>query len=192
MPGSDTRETVDFSWRLQSGPPRIIMATVVGNYYRFRPLLTTIDGFETMMRALASSLFCSFTGAAYDSNRSRSDEAEFPVTSRNAGNLLGIFLGRRVAGCASVDALRPPNHSKNIKDQYERTFIRETLAPFARRIPPKGRPSALSERAGESSPKNILAKNSGIFQQRATREKTCALLTQRLAAAIAAPAGPQT
>ena len=139
------------------------MATVVGNYYRFRPLLITIDGFETMMRSLASSLFCSFTGAAYDSNRSRSDEAEFPVASRNAGNLFGIFLGRRVAGCASIDALRPPNHSINIKDQHEISSIRETLAPFARRLPPKGRPFALSKRAGESSEKNILAKSRGIF-----------------------------
>jgi hypothetical protein len=122
-----------------------------------------LTGIEIMMRGLASSLFRSFTVAAYGSSRFRSDEAEFSVTSRNADNLIGLFLGQRVAGCASVDALRPPNHSINIKDQYEISSIRETLAPFARRLSPKGRPFALSKCAGETSKENILAKSRGLF-----------------------------
>ena len=136
-----------------------------------------------MMRLLASSLFRWLTVAVYGSNHSRPGEVEFPGASQNAGSLFGTFRGRRAAGCASVDALRPFNNSVNIEDKHEISFIRETLAPFARRVPTEGRSPALSTRAGESTQENILAESRGIFWQRRKRKETGARIAQWFAAA---------
>ncbi len=143
---------------------------VVGNLYRFRSLLRTIQALKIMMRAFASSLLRSLTVALYGSRRvrSRHQEMEFPMASQNDGNLLEwTFRGRRAADCASSDALRPLHHWVNIKDQYELSFIRKTLAPVARRISIPARwPRALSGTAGKSAQENILATSSGIFWDR--------------------------
>ena len=176
-----------FSLDLQSPPHRLIIATHVGDQYRFRPLLTTIQGFEIMMRLLASSLFRWLTVAVYGSKHSRPGEVEFPGASQNAGGLW-TFRGRRAAGCASVDALRPFNNSVNIEDKHEISFIRETLAPFARRVPTERRSPALSTRAGESAQENILAETRGIFWQRRECKETGARFAQWLTAASAASA----
>ena len=78
----------------------------------------------------------------------------------------------RATSCASIDALRPSINSVNFKDKYEISFTRETFAAFARRIPTKGRSSALSKREGESSQENILATTGGVFRKRQERTKT--------------------
>ena len=179
-----------FSLYLQSPPHRLIIATHVGNLYRFRPLLTTIQGFEIMMRVLASSLFRWLTVAVYGSNHSRPGEVEFPAASPRhcgAGSLFeGPFRGQRAAGCASIDALCPFNNWVNLEDQYEISFIRETLAPFARRVPTVGRSPALSRNArGESSQENILAEGRRIFWQRRKRKETRARFAQWLTPAAA-------
>jgi len=140
-----------------------------------------------MMRLLASSLFRWLTVAVYGSNHSRPDAVEFPAAWQNA---VWTLRGRRAAGCASVDALRPFNNSVNIEDKHEISFIRETLAPFARRVPTERRPPALSRRAGESAQENILAKSRGIFWQRRNWKETGARFTQWFAPASAA-AGAQ-
>jgi hypothetical protein len=140
-----------------------------------------------MMRLLASSLFRWLTVAVCGSNYSRPVEVEFPA----AGSLFGTFRGRRAAGCASVDALRPFNNSVNIEDKHEISFIRETLAQsFARRVPTEGRSSAFSKRAGESAQENILAESRGIFWQWPNRKETGARVAQWFAPAPAA-AGAQ-
>src|ERR1043166_1630274 len=95
------------------------------------------------MRGLFSSLFRWLTAAAFGSRRFyfRPEQAEFPVAHQSACNLLyGPFRGRRADGRASIDALRFHNNSVNIEDPHEISFIRETFAPFAWRLPPKGRP----------------------------------------------------
>ena len=138
------------------------------------------------MRLLASSLFRWLTVAVYGSNRSRPVEVEFPAASPRhcgAGSLFGTFRGRRAAGCASVDALRPFNNSVNIEDQHEISFIWEKLAAFARRVPIPGRTSLwrLSPDRQNSRRKNILATHCRIFFQREDCEQTSRVITQRLA-----------
>ena len=172
-----------FSLYLQSPLHRLIIATHVGDQYRFRPLLTTIQVFETMMRALASSLFRWLTVAVYGSKYSWPGEVGFPAAWQNA---VWAFRGRRATGCASIDALRPFNNSVNIEEKHEISFIRETFAPFARRVPTTGRSSALSKRAGESTQENILAENRGFFRKRRKWKETGARFTQWFASAAAA------
>lgn len=142
-----------------------------------------------MMRFLASSLFRWLTVAVYGSNHSRPDEVEFPAASQNAGSLFKTFRGRGAAGCASIDALLPFNNSVNIEDKHDISFIRETLAPFARRVPTEGRSPAFSKRAGETVQENILAESRGIFWQRRNRTETGARFAQWFAPATA---GAQT
>src|ERR1700730_5115218 len=134
-----------------------------------------------MMRLLASSLFRWLTVAVYGSNHSRPDAVEFPAASPRhcgAGSLFGTFRGRRAAGCASIDALRPFNNSVNTEDKHEISFIRETFAPFARRVPTEGRSPAFSKRADESSQENILAESRRVFRQRRKCKETRARFAQ--------------
>jgi hypothetical protein len=93
------------------------------------------------------------------------------MASPNTGNLLEWTLrGRRAADRASSDALRPLYHWVKIEDQYELSFIRETLAPAARRVSTQGRwPRALSRSARKSAQENILAANRGVFWKRKKR-----------------------
>ena len=157
---------------LQSAVRQAIISPHVGNLYRFRSLLTTIQALKIMMRDFASLLLRLLTVALYGSRRvrSRHDETEFPMASPNAGNLLEWTLrGRRAAGCASSDALRPLHHWVKKEDQYELSFIRETLAPFARRVPTKGRSPAFPRNARESAQENILAASRGVFWKRKRR-----------------------
>ena len=89
------------------------------------------------------------------------------MASQNACN------GSRAGSCASIDALRPFNNSvKKFKNNYEISFTRETFAALARRIPPKGRSSASSRRAHESSAENILAKIGGVFRRKRQKRTT--------------------
>ena len=155
---------------LQSPAAQAIISAHVGNLYRFRSLLTTIQALKIMMRDFASLLFRLPTMALCGSRRvrSRHDETEFPMASQNAGNLLEwTFRGRRAADRASSDALRPLHHWVNKEDQYELSFIRETPAPAARRISTQGRwPRALSRSARKNAQENILAANRGVFWKR--------------------------
>jgi len=127
------------------------------------------------MRGGFSSLLRCLTVALFGSRRFyfRPEQAEFPVAYQSVCDLLeNPFRGRCATGGASTDALRRLKNSVNIEDQHEISFIRETLAPFARGLPPKGRSSsAPSGDARQSSQKDILAANSGIFRRQQDREK---------------------
>ena len=146
------------------------------------------------MRGVSSSLFRWITVAVFGSKRFyfRPEQAEFPVAHQSACNLCLLylpFIGRCAAGCASVDALRRTNNSVTIEDPHEISSIRETLATFARRLSPKGRPPfASSGDAGQSSQAHILAATRGPFRQRQNPEKIKQCHPQRFAAAAAATA----
>src|SRR6266487_1203620 len=136
----------------------------------------------TMVRDFKVSLFRWLAVAAGGSRRVgfRLEEAEFPAASQSAGKLLERPLrSSRAADRASIDALRPFNNWINLEDNHELSFIRKTLAPFARRVPTKGRsPFALSKRGRESSQENILAAGRCIFWKRKRDEETCDRLAQ--------------
>jgi hypothetical protein len=94
-----------------------------------------------------------------------------------------VLWDRRAADRASSDALRPSNHWVKIEDQYELSFIRETLAPFARRVSTQRRWAwALSRRSPKGADKNILAANRCIFWKRQQLEETDRGIAQRLTA----------
>ena len=127
-----------------------------------------------MMRVLASSLVRWLTAACISKRgHFRRRETEFPAASQNACRLLeGTFRGPRVAGCASIDALRQFNNSVNLEDHNEISFIREALAASARRTPTTGRSKAASPRGALESPQeNILAAISSIFWKWRSCEK---------------------
>jgi hypothetical protein len=131
--------------------------------------------FETMMRSSASSLLRWLSAPAYGSRQVhfRLDEAEFPAASQSACKLFERTLAdSRAADGASIDALRPFNNWVKLKDHYELLFIRETPAPFARRVPPQG-PRTLSGSAGrsENSKKDILAAARCVFWKRQGRDR---------------------
>ena len=123
--------------------------------------------FETTMRTFASSLLRWLSTPAYGSRRVhfRLNEAEFPAASQSACKLSEWTLGdSRAADGASIDALRPFNNWVNLKDQHELLFIRETAAPFARRIPTQRQwPFPRSSRGSEGPKENILAAGGCIF-----------------------------
>jgi len=135
-----------------------------------------------MMRDFKSSLFRWLTVVAGGSRRVcfRLEEAEFPAAPQSGCKLLeGTLRSSRAADRASIDALRPFNNWVNLKDNHELSFIRKTLAPFARRVPTKGRsPFALSKRERESSQENILAAGGCFFWKRKRDEETCDRLAQ--------------
>ena len=128
------------------------------------------------MRDFKFSLFRWLTVVAGGSRRVRFrlEEVEFPAASESVRKLLERTLrSSRAADRASIDALRPFNNWVNLKDNHELSFIRKTLAPFARRVPTKGRsPFALSKRERESSQENILAASRRIFWKRKSDEET--------------------
>ena len=162
---------------MQSTARQAIISAHVGNLYRFRSLLTTIQALKIMMRDFASLLFRLLTMALCGSRRvrSRHDETEFPMASPNAGNLLEwTFQGRRPVDCVpNLGTLRPSHHWVNIEDQYELSFIGETLAPVARRFSTSARwPRALSRHPSNSAQEDILAAGGGIFWHRKGREES--------------------
>src|SRR5947207_5195706 len=122
---------------------------------------------QTMMRPFASPLLRWLSARACGSRQLhfRLREAEFSSASQSACKLFEWTLGdSRATDGASIDALRPSNNWVNLKDQYELLLIRETLAPFARRVPTPGEwPLALSTGRNESSEENILAASRSIF-----------------------------
>src|SRR5215212_818132 len=125
------------------------------------------------MRGVFSSPLRWLNSAVFGSRRSyfRPEQAEFLVTHQTFVDR--PFRGRWVTGCASIDALRSTNNSVNIEETHEISFIRETFAPFARRIPPKGRsPGASSGHASDCSQENLLAATCSFFHQRQHRQKT--------------------
>src|SRR6266705_6374370 len=130
--------------------------------------------FETMMRSFASSLLRWLIAPAYGSRQMhfRLNEAEFPAASQSACKLFEWTLSdSRAADGASIDALRPFNNWFKLKDQHELLFIRETLAPSARRSPTQGqRPLALSAGRSENAKENILAAGCRIFWERQGRK----------------------
>lgn len=181
MPSGRRRSRVRRSFPgLQLARWRAIIPPRCRNLHRRsrRPLLTTIQSF-IMMRFSASLMFCRLTVALFGSRGLffRREEAEFPAAlSRHGGTgrmLESTFRGRGVAGCASsTDALHPINNSVNLENQHEISFIRETCAAFARRIPTKGRtPAALSRGAPERSQENILAAVGSVLRQRPGRDQ---------------------
>ena len=142
--------------------------------------------FEIMMRGFASSVLGWLAGAACGSKRIhfRRNEMEFPAASQNACNVLERALrGSDAADGASIDALRLFNNWINIEDQHELSFIRETLAPFARRSPTKGRSAfASAGRSGESSQENILEEAGRTFWKRQRPKESGDRIAQWLAA----------
>ena len=130
-------------------------------------LLRRFRSFETRMRTFASSLLRCLRTPACDSRQVhfRLNEVEFPAASQSACKLFEWTLGdSRATDSASIDALRPSNNWVNLKDQHELLLIRETLAPFAWRVPtPEQWPLALSTGRNESSEENILAASRSIF-----------------------------
>ena len=143
--------------------------------------------FGNMMRTFASSLLRWLTAPAYGSRQVhfRLNEVEFPATSQSACKLFEWTLSNsRAADCASIDALRPFNNWFKLKDQHELLFIRETLAPSARRSPTQGQPRTLSGSAGrsENAKKDILAAGCRIFWKRQGHKANSNRRTQRCAA----------
>ena len=128
------------------------------------------------MRGFFSSPVRWLTVAAFGSRRrySRRKQAEFPVTHQSSYKFVDLpSLGRCATGRASIDALRCTNNSVNIEDPHEISFIGETFATFARRLPPKERSqSALSRDTGGCSQENVLATAGRLFQQRQRRQET--------------------
>jgi hypothetical protein len=124
--------------------------------------------FETVMRTFASSLLRWLSALAYGSRQVhfRLSEAEFSTASQSACKLFKRTDSRAADG-ASIDALRPFKNWVKLKDHYELLFIRETPAPFTRRVPPQG-PRTLSGSAGrsESSKKDVLAAARRFFWKR--------------------------
>ena|ERR1043166_4838059 len=138
-----------------------------------------------MMRSFASPLLRSLTVAVYGSRRvrSRHHETEFPMaTSRNGGSNLpeSTFRGQRAADrVPNFGTLRPLHHWVNIEDQYELSFIRETLAPVARRISISARwPRSPAGTAGKGAQENVLAADSRLFWKRQRFKETGASGTQ--------------
>jgi hypothetical protein len=150
-----------------------------------RPLATIQIFFEVMMRDFASSLFRWLIVTARGSIFFRHDEAEFPRASQTACNLLkGTERGSRAADGAPLDALRPLNNRLNTQDQYELSFIRETLSPFARRFSTEGRsPSASTARSHEGPKEDILAATRCTFWKRQKHKEAGRCIAQWFAAA---------
>ncbi len=124
--------------------------------------------FETVMRTFASSLLRWLSALAYGSRQVhfRLSEAEFSTASQSACKLFKRTDSRAADG-ASIDALRPFKNWVKLKDHYELLFIRETPAPFARRVPTPGQwPFSLSTGRNQSSEENILAASRSIFWKR--------------------------
>jgi hypothetical protein len=138
-------------------------------------LLRRFRFFEIMMRTLASSLLRWLMAPARGSRQVylRLNEAESPAAWQSACKLFELTLGNsRAADRASIDALRPHNNWVNLKDQHELLFIRETPAPFARRISTQRQwPLTLSTRS-KGSKENILAASGCIFWKRQCRKET--------------------
>ena len=126
--------------------------------------------FEIMMRTFASSLLRWLSARACGSRQLhfRLREAEFSSALQSACKLFEWTLGdSRATDGASIDALRPSNNWVNLKDQHELLLIRETPAPFARRVPTPGQwPFSLSTGRNQSSEENILAASRSIFWKR--------------------------
>ena len=144
-----------------------------------------------MTRGFPSSLYCWLMMMACSSRRifSRRDEAEFPVAESGRGRTCSLlnFRGLRAQDCASKDALRPFKHRLNIQYQHELSFIRQTFAAFARRLPTKGRsPSASARCRREARKKDILAADRCIFREQRAEPETGHGISQRLTAAAPA------
>lgn len=137
------------------------------------------------MRCFASSLLRRLIVTARGSIFFRHDEAEFPRASQTACNLLkGTELGSRAADGAPLDALRPLNNRLNTQDQYELSFIRETLSPSARRFSTEGRsPSASTARSHEGPKEDILAATRCTFWKRQKHEEAGRCIAQWFATA---------
>jgi hypothetical protein len=116
---------------------------------------------------------------------SRCHEAKFPAATQTADKLFArTFRGSQAADGASIDGLRPHYNWVNIEDQHEISFIRETLAAFARRFPTTGRRSLTLSRlrpegAGEEI---VVANNHGFFHQRQNRGEAATAGSQWLSA----------
>jgi hypothetical protein len=144
------------------------------------------------MRDFASSLLRWLIVTVRGSIFFRQDEAEFPEASQTACNLLErTERGSRVPDSAPSDALRPLNNRLNTEDQYELSFIREALSPFAGRFSTEGRsPGAPIAPDRESPQENILAAARCTFWKRQRHKETRHCIAQRFAPAAAA--GAQT
>ncbi len=130
-----------------------------------------------------SSLFRLLRVMACSSERTflRPREAEFPMAWSGLNRSLLTFQGMCAQDCASNDALRSFNNRVIIGYQHELTFIRQTLASFARR-PKKGRSSPASARgAGEARQENILAASSCVFRKQSTESETGSRFSERFA-----------
>lgn len=122
----------------------------------------TTQNLELMMRTLACPLFRWLIVARCQLRLHRQYEAEFPAAI--AHPLERISRSSRAAGRASLDALRPSNHQKFIKNTHEILYIRK-VAPRARAFPPPRRrwPEASIRRQSCATEEGILVQNRGLF-----------------------------
>jgi hypothetical protein len=144
-----------------------------------------------MMRDFASLLFRWATVMARSSLFFPPDETEFPAALQTAFNLFDrTERGSHAPDSAPSDALRFPNTGLNIENEYELSFIRETLASIAKRFSTKGRPrSAPFARNRQSSQEDILAAARCVFWKRQEQtNSTRQRIPQWLATAAAAGA----
>jgi len=96
------------------------------------------------MRMFAFLLVRLRNAAACRLRHFRPDGAEFPAASPIPGKRERTLRGSRAAGCASIDALRPPHHWVITEDKYEISIIREKLTRWARAFPTQERRRAVA------------------------------------------------
>ena len=96
------------------------------------------------MRMFAFPLVRLRNAAACRLRHFRPDGAEFPAASPILGKRERTLRGSRAAGCASIDALRPPHHWVITEDKYEISIIREKLTRWARAFPTQERRRAVA------------------------------------------------
>src|SRR4029453_10202462 len=126
--------------------------------------------FDTTVRSFAPWLLRCLSPQARRLRQvqSRLDEAEFPTASQSALFEWALDDWRAADGVPNAfGTLRPYNNWTKRKDQHELLFNWETLASFARRLPPPAqRPRASSAGRSENAKKDVLATGCRIFWKR--------------------------
>lgn len=115
--------------------------------------------FATLLQSFANWAVAGVIDAGRRLTRSTlaRDEVELPLAQIAEKLLERTLRGSRATGRASMDALRPQNHSVNLEDYYDNSYQREKLAPSAGRLPPqKRRPFAPSIHARRATSEEVL------------------------------------
>ena len=122
------------------------------------------------MRMFAFPLVRLRNAAACRLRHFRPDGAEFPAASPIPGKRERTLRGSRAAGCASIDALRPPHHWVITEDKYEISIIREKLTRWARAFPTQERRRAVASLALGAKERSLV-KDRRFFWRREKHEK---------------------